>query len=139
VRQRIRAHLTYANVISTICLFLLLGGGAAWAAGTIGAHDIKKNAVRSRHIKNGTVKAPDLAPISLVVSSVNVANHSQGQAGAQCPPGTRIIGGGGHWENFAAAISGSFLSDDKNAWIVSARNESGAQEALTAQAICLGK
>jgi hypothetical protein len=138
VRQWIRAHLTYANVISTICLFLLLGGGA-WAAATIGSHDIKKNAVRSRHIKNGAVKAPDLGPISLVVSSLEVANNSQNQANAQCPPGTRIIGGGGHWENFGAAISGSFLSDDKNAWIVSGRNESGAQEALTAQAICLGK
>jgi hypothetical protein len=34
--RRVRSHLTYANVISTICLFLLLGGGTAVA---LGGHD----------------------------------------------------------------------------------------------------
>jgi hypothetical protein len=31
--SRIRRHLSYANVISTLCLFLLLGGGTAVALG----------------------------------------------------------------------------------------------------------
>ena len=29
--RRIRSHLSYANVISTLCLFLLLSGGTAVA------------------------------------------------------------------------------------------------------------
>jgi len=32
MRQRLRSHLTYANVISTLALFLVLGGGTALAA-----------------------------------------------------------------------------------------------------------
>jgi hypothetical protein len=32
MRQRLRSHLTYANVISTLSLFLVLGGGTALAA-----------------------------------------------------------------------------------------------------------
>jgi hypothetical protein len=32
MRGRIRAHLTYANVISTLCLFLVLSGGVVYAA-----------------------------------------------------------------------------------------------------------
>jgi len=31
MRERLRSHLTYANVISTLCLFLVLGGGSAVA------------------------------------------------------------------------------------------------------------
>ena len=40
--RRLAGKLTYANVISTICLFLLLGGGAAFAASQI---HLGKNAV----------------------------------------------------------------------------------------------
>lgn len=32
--SRLRSKLTYANVVSTLCLFLLLGGSTAWAAKT---------------------------------------------------------------------------------------------------------
>ena len=57
--SRFRPRITYANVVSTLCLFLLLGGGA-YAAATIGASDIKNDAVRNRHIKDGAVGAKDL-------------------------------------------------------------------------------
>jgi hypothetical protein len=32
MRQRLRSNLTYANVMSTIAIFLVLGGGTAMAA-----------------------------------------------------------------------------------------------------------
>jgi len=50
----IRNRLTYANVASTLCLTLVLGGGVAFAAG------IPPNSVGSIQIKNGNVKTPDL-------------------------------------------------------------------------------
>ena len=49
-----------SNVVGYLCLFWLMTG-TAWAAGQIGANDIKNNAVRSNHIKNGQVKAVDVA------------------------------------------------------------------------------
>jgi hypothetical protein len=52
--NRIRCTLTYANVMSTIALFGVLGGGA-YAAARVGADDIKRNAVRSKHIKKNQV------------------------------------------------------------------------------------
>jgi hypothetical protein len=55
-----RKHLTYANIVSSICLFLLLGGGAALAAdqlgkNTVGTKQLKKNAVTAAKIKNNAV------------------------------------------------------------------------------------
>jgi hypothetical protein len=50
----IRRHLTYANVLSTLCLFLVLGGGA------YAAFHLPKNSVRSQNIVNGAVKGKDV-------------------------------------------------------------------------------
>ncbi len=60
--KQIRKRLTYANVVSSICLFLLLGGGAAFAASklaknTVGANQIKKNAVTTAKLKNNAVSS----------------------------------------------------------------------------------
>jgi len=57
---------TYANVVSTLCLFLLLGGASALAAtqlakNSVGTKQIKKNAVVAAKIKNAAVTNPKLA------------------------------------------------------------------------------
>jgi hypothetical protein len=59
--KRLRGKLTYANVISTLCLFLVLGGGAAFATSmypkeSIGPRALKKGAVTFAKIKDGAVK-----------------------------------------------------------------------------------
>jgi hypothetical protein len=51
---------TYANVVSTLCLFLLLGGTSALAAtqlanNSVGTSQIKKNAVVAAKIRNGAI------------------------------------------------------------------------------------
>lgn len=54
-----RRHLSYANVISTICLFVLLGGGAYAAARlpakSVGTAQLKAGAVTGAKIKDGTI------------------------------------------------------------------------------------
>jgi hypothetical protein len=56
---RVRDRLTYANVVSTLCLFIVLGG-TAWAAVTL-----PKNSVGSKQIKTRAVKRAELAPRSV--------------------------------------------------------------------------
>ena len=56
-------RLTYANVMSTIAVFLALGG-ISWAAvklprNSVGSKQIKKSAVRSSDVKNGALRALD--------------------------------------------------------------------------------
>lgn len=61
--MQIGKKLTYANVVSTLCLFLMIlgvGGTAAYAHGKIGSDDLARNAVKSKHIKNGQVSHKDL-------------------------------------------------------------------------------
>lgn len=49
--KRLRAHLTFANLVSLTALFVALGG-VAWALAT--------DSVKSKHIKDGQVKSQDL-------------------------------------------------------------------------------
>jgi len=58
--KHVRKRLTYANVMSSIAVFLVLGGATAFAASslgknTVGSKQIKKNAVTTAKIKNGAV------------------------------------------------------------------------------------
>ena len=56
--QGIRARLTYANVVSTICLFLVLGTGAALGAKKlIDGSKIKPHSITGKQIKNKSLSA----------------------------------------------------------------------------------
>jgi hypothetical protein len=61
--KRLRGRITYANVMSTVAVFMAMGG-VAWAAAlpknSVGTAQLKKNAVTSSKIKNGQVASGDL-------------------------------------------------------------------------------
>ncbi len=68
---RLRRRLTYANVMSSLAVFLVLGGGAAFAAKKIGSNElkgasvttakIKRNAVTTSKIRKGSISTARLA------------------------------------------------------------------------------
>lgn len=84
----IRTRLTYANVMATIAVFGVLGGGA-YAASKIGPEDIKKNAVRAEHIKDRSLLAKEFKagelPAGPTSSSASV-NPNPNIAPAPCCP-----------------------------------------------------
>jgi hypothetical protein len=63
--KRIRHQLSYANVMSTLAVFLLLGGAGAYAAKKqtqkIGTTQLKASAVTAAKIKNSAVQSSKLA------------------------------------------------------------------------------
>ena len=73
--SRTDRQLNFTTVMALLALFVALGG-TVYAAATIGAGDIKKNAVRAKHIKNGTVKRADVAN-----NAINAAKLAPGSAG----------------------------------------------------------
>jgi hypothetical protein len=71
--------LTYSNVISTLCLVLLLGGGTAYAASHLG-----KGSVGSNQLKKGAV-----TPAKLSKASKSALTGSRGATGPQGPQGAK--------------------------------------------------
>lgn len=86
--KRLRPKPTYANVVSTLCLFLLLAGGTAFAAaeilpkGSVGTKQLKNGAVTGKKVKPGSLTASDFAPKQL-------PEGSRGPAGPAGPAGAK--------------------------------------------------
>jgi hypothetical protein len=74
--NRLRGKLTYSNVVSTLCLLLLVGGGTAWAANAL-----PKNSVGSAQLKKNAVTPAKLS------STAKAAIGRQGPAGPTGPKG----------------------------------------------------
>jgi hypothetical protein len=55
--MRLRAKLTYSNVISTVCLFLLVGGGTAFAASQLGRESVGTNQLKKAAVTPAKLSA----------------------------------------------------------------------------------
>jgi hypothetical protein len=105
--RRIRRHVTYANVISSLCLFLLLGGGTAVALN--GA-----NTVFSDDIVDHQVKPQDLAQLTFTPVRAN-------PLGSNDPCNAKVVGmfcghnslsGLRGWENVGQGYAGVAYARD---------------------------
>ena len=115
IEKQIRPRrLTYANVMSTIAVFLCLGGASALAAGTLGKNSVgprqlksksvttgklANNAVNGAKVANGSLTGADInvgalgtVPAATTATSAGNANTVGGHAAA-CPAGTTLIRG----------------------------------------------
>ncbi len=73
-----RPRLTYSNVVSTLCLILLIGSGAAYAAShlgknSVGSKQLKKNSVATAKIKNEAVTAAKVKKGTLTGTQINAS------------------------------------------------------------------
>ena len=100
--KQIRKRLTYANVMSSIAVFLMLGGATAFAAtqlskNTVGAKQLKADSVTAAKIKKGAVTQEKIS------SSAQAAlKGAQGPAGPSGPQGGR-----GPSNGRASSVSGN--------------------------------
>ncbi|HJZ35335.1 MAG TPA: hypothetical protein VJ204_03600 [Solirubrobacterales bacterium] len=79
--KKIRANLTYANVMSTIAVLLVLGGGTALAATVV----LPKNSVGAKQLKKGAVTPAKLAPAAK--AALTGPRGATGAVGPQGPKG----------------------------------------------------
>ncbi len=130
---RLRAHLSYANVVSTLCLFVLLGGSAyaatALKRGSVKGKHIAKNAITSSKVKNRSLRAGDLATgvVQLGVEKVVVHrqnvdlppgpnNNAPGQTQrvqVGCAAGEKLIGGTAYSINTSGEVVSSRPATDE--------------------------
>jgi hypothetical protein len=75
--MELRRHLTYANVVSTICLFLLLGGvayaGTQLAKSSVGTNQLKAEAVTKGKLHPNSVNSKKVVDNSLTGSDIDAA------------------------------------------------------------------
>ncbi len=140
--KQIRKRLTYANVMSSIAVFLVVGGATAFAAGhlgknTVGAKQLKKNAVTTAKVKDGSLLSTDFkagqipagprgltglpgpagkdAFGALVYKSAEAENLSGDQSfvEASCDSGEHVVGGGvwGSLGSLGQNVNSSFPSN----------------------------
>jgi hypothetical protein len=82
--SRIRERLSYANVMATIAVFLLLGGATAFAASQLG-----KNTVGAKQLKNGSITLQKLSKATQeALKGAAGAVGPAGAPGAKGDPGT---------------------------------------------------
>jgi hypothetical protein len=123
-RTKLRGKLTYANVVATLALFIAVGGAGAFAAtqlpkNSVGTKQIKKNAVNSSKVANGSLLPSDLkgqkfpqgpkgdpgpqgepgaTKVVMRLGPITTTPFSPGSdlygSRANCQPGERATGGG---------------------------------------------
>ncbi len=110
--RTIRDRLTYANVMSTLAVFIALGGSSYAALkvgskeindGAVRSVDLRNNDVRGKDVRNGTLTGRDVKPNGIAGGSINesrlgkvpsaagadrVGGRTADELRVRCPAGT---------------------------------------------------
>ena len=139
--EKIRKSLTYANVMSSLAVFLVLGGASAVAAtqlgkNSVGNKQLKNNAVTTAKIKNGTITQGKISSAAqAALRGLHGPTGQTGPGGAAGPSGPKGLEGArgpseaftkkgaedfevGHTEGEASAVVSLALPAGK--WLVTA-------------------
>jgi hypothetical protein len=104
-----RRHLTYANVVSTICLFLLLGGvayaGTQLAKGSVGTNQLKAEAVTKGKLHPNSVNSKKVVDNSLTGEDIDAATLGKVPSAANAENATNA----GHATNADTAANAEKL------------------------------
>ncbi|GAB3252228.1 hypothetical protein [Nocardioides dilutus] len=116
-------------VVAVAALVLSASGGAyaaGLAANSVGTQQLKNHAVTAKKVKNGTLKAKDFAPGTLLQGPAGPVGPAgpQGQPGADGPPGP--AGPAGSAEAWVTVASmGGILSSENATGVTATRMSEG--------------
>lgn len=140
--KKIRSRLTYANVMSSIAVFLVLGGATAFAATKIGANEIKANsiltgkikkeAVTTAKIKNEAVNTPKIKNNAVNGAKVDEASLGQVPSAKTSESASNVLwavvnnpAGGGNATVVRSSQPAPTVQDNVGADVIFQRNVSG--------------
>jgi hypothetical protein len=141
--KQLRKHLTFANVMSCIALFLALGGAAYAAKSKVRTKDLGNGVVTTPKLHNGAVTAPKLRNKSVISTKIADGNVGTSQL-AKGAVRSEQLGGGVVTEGKikAGAVSSSKLAPNflgqlvKNVAYANAESGVDSEDAKTVTALC---
>jgi hypothetical protein len=110
--QSVRMRLTYANVMSTLAVFLVVAGGSAVAANqlaknSVGSNQLKKNAVTSAKIKGNAVSGGKIANGAVTGSKLGGGAVGASKLAADSVTGAAIADGAVNGSKIGAGAVGT--------------------------------
>lgn len=79
--DRVLRHLSYANVVSTVCLFIVLGGSAVAASHAFNGKKIKNRTIPGKKLKKNSITGTEVNEAKLGVVSQAAAASQATNAG----------------------------------------------------------
>jgi hypothetical protein len=154
MRARLRPRLTYANVMATLAVFIVLGGsayaGTQLARNSVGTAQLKSNAVTGAKVRDHSLTSADISQAALAsgvslsyktADGTAAAGSAANAATATCDSGQQVVAGGVKLGTPGIGlINDSFPDSNNTAWtarVGNASNGSNAQQlSFTVYAIC---
>jgi hypothetical protein len=112
--KQISTRITYANVMSSFAVFLVLDGATAYAAKKIGSNEIKGNSITTGKLRKNAITAAKIKKNSVTTAKIKNLAVTNGKLAdgavnfAKIAPGTNVIAtatGGPVAANSEAAVS----------------------------------
>ena len=91
--RRVRTHLSYANVMATVAVFIVLGGTSYAVTqlprNSVGSQQIRTGAVGTSELRTGAVRSRDIRDRSVALRDISTGARQslRGQTGPQGPSG----------------------------------------------------
>lgn len=141
--KQLRKHLSFANVMSCIALFLALGGAAYAAKSKVKTKDLGNGVVTTPKLHNGAVTAPKLHNRSVISSKIAAGNVGT-EALAKGAVRSEQLGGGVVTEGKikAGSVSSSKLAPNflgqltRNVSYANAESGMDSEDSKTVTALC---
>ncbi len=108
--KQIHKRLTYANVMSSIAVFLLVGGATAFAASqlgknTVGAKQLKKNAVTAAKIKKNAVTTAKIKDAAVTTTKIKDGAVTTTKIGSGAVTNAQLGAGAVNFANIASGTN----------------------------------
>jgi hypothetical protein len=132
--KQIRKRLTYANVMSSIAVFLVLGGATAVAAKKIGSNEIKANSIKTGKIVKEAVTTAKIKKDAVTGAKVKESTLGQVPSAANADNATNATNAGNANTVAGLTIRKFFYSTDEAA----AKTVILSLNGLTLTASCVG-
>jgi hypothetical protein len=144
--QLAEATVTASDVVCSGCVGTTDIADSAVTSAKIGSGQVKTtdlgaSAVTSSKISDGTITSTDLASGAVQITrvlgnQVSVSPGDVGTAGAHCPAGKILTGGGIGTSGTNVRVLSS-LPFDADTWLIQGVNQSSTQATLTPYALCV--